>query len=62
MAPPVNEPGHPPDVTALIVPMETDATDTQKGTRETSVNNVRRTTTGMTVVMVVVSHKYQIFY
>ena len=64
MAPPVNKPGHPPDATALIVPMETDVTsaliiskDMVAGSvslisREMSVDNARRTTTERIVVMV----------
>ena len=39
-APPVNKPGHPPDVTALIVTMETDVTTAWKGSREMIARNV----------------------
>ena len=54
MAPPVNKPGHPPDVTAMIVPKETDvkyalrdfkesvAKNVPLGSKETIVNNVLR--------------------
>ena len=40
MAPPVNEPGRPPDVTALIVMKETDAETVLRGSREMTVINV----------------------
>ena len=40
MAPPVNEPGHPPDVIALTVTKETDMTRVRRGSREMVVENV----------------------
>ena len=36
----VNQPGHPPDVTALIISRETDVTSAQKGSKVTNVRNV----------------------
>ena len=40
MAPPVNKPGHSPDVTVLIVTIETDVTTASKGSREMIARNV----------------------
>ena len=51
MAPPVNKHGHPPDVTALIMPMETDVNSAQVGSREMVVRNVHGASTEMIVVM-----------
>ena len=64
MAPPVNKPGQPPDVTVLTVSREIDVTPVQKGSKEMNVmsvvrgsremdaRNAHRTTTGIIVVMV----------
>ena len=50
MAPPVNEPGHPPDATAFIVTKETDARSVQRGGREMVVLNVLMVTMATHVV------------
>ena len=42
MAPPVNKPGHPPDVTVLTVSRETDVTSVRRGSREMNVMTVWR--------------------
>ena len=52
MAPPVNQSGHPPGVTALIVTKETDVTHALTGSREMVVLNAHRITMGMIVVMI----------
>ena len=64
----MNKTGHPPDVTVLTVPKETDVKRAERGSKEmvahnvffiskvTNVKNVRRTTTGMTVVIIVFSN------
>ena len=51
MVPPVKELGHPPDVTALITPMETDVNSAQVGSRELVVRNVQGASTEIIVVM-----------
>ena len=51
MAPPVNEPGHPPDVTALIVTMEADVTTVLRTSREIAARNVHKITMEIIVVM-----------
>ena len=51
MVPPVKELGHLPDVTALIMPMETDVNSAQVGSREMVVRNVQGAYTEMIVVM-----------
>ena len=40
MAPPMNEPGNPPDVAALIVPMVTGVTHAQRDSREMAARSV----------------------
>ena len=50
MAPPVNEPGRPPDVTVLIVMKETDAETALRGSREMTVMNVLMVTMATHVV------------
>ena len=42
MEPPVNEPGHPPDVTAQTITKEIDVTRALRGSREMSVMSVVR--------------------
>ena len=50
MAPPVNKPGHQPDVTVLIVTKETDARSVLTGSREMVVLNVLMVTMATRVV------------
>ena len=50
MEPLVNKPGHPPDVTALIVTKETDVATVLKGSREMTVMNVLMVTMATHVV------------
>ena len=50
MMPPVNEPGHPPDVTALTVTRETDVTTVLRCSREMVVLNVLMITMATHVV------------
>ena len=50
MAPPVNEPGHPLDVTALIVTKETDVTTVLRGSKEMTVTNALMVTMATHVV------------
>ena len=64
MAPPVNQPGRPPDVTVHLVFKETGMTHALRGSREMvarnvplvfkemNVNDAHTTSTGKTVVMV----------
>ena len=50
MAPPVNQPGPPPDVTALIVMKEIDAATALRDSREMTVMNVLMVTMATHVV------------
>ena len=50
MVPPVNGPGHPPDVTALIATKETDARSVLRGSREKTVMNALMVTMATHVV------------
>ena len=56
MAPPVNKPGHPPDVTVLIVSKETDVIRAWKDPREKIVMNAPRTTMEMNAVIIFTLH------
>ena len=49
MAPPVNEHGHPPDVTVLIVTKETDVINALSSSRETAARNVPLVSKAMNV-------------
>ena len=52
MAPPVNEPGRPPDVTAHLISKETDVMRVQKGSREMNVISASRGSREMIVSIV----------
>ena len=56
MAPPVNEPGHLPDVTALIVTKEADVTTVLRTSREIAARNVHKITMEIIVVMTLVNY------
>ena len=59
MAPPVNKPGHPPDVTALIDTKETDVTTVLRDFREIVARNAHRIITmEMIVVMILLTVKF----
>ena len=51
-----NRSGHPPDVTALMVTKETDATTALRGSREMAARNAYKATMEIIVVMISVNY------
>ena len=56
MVPPLNQPGHPPDVTALIVTKETDVKTVPRRSREMAARNAYKATMEIIVVMISVNY------